>query len=77
MNIGIDHGYYAIKTRHFSFPADKFSLRGHRLPRHDSGRSFVPAGIVGHREPPGACQRRAGRAAEGHRRLDGGPHAPG
>ena len=21
MNIGIDHGYYAIKTRHFSFPA--------------------------------------------------------
>lgn len=21
MNVGIDHGYYAIKTRHFSFPA--------------------------------------------------------
>lgn len=21
MNIGIDHGYYAIKTRHLSFPA--------------------------------------------------------
>ena len=21
MNIGIDHGYYAVKTRHFSFPA--------------------------------------------------------
>lgn len=21
MNIGIDRGYYAIKTRHFSFPA--------------------------------------------------------
>ena len=21
MNIGIDHGYYAIKTRHCSFPA--------------------------------------------------------
>ena len=21
MNIGIDHGYYAMKTRHFSFPA--------------------------------------------------------
>lgn len=21
MNIGIDHGYYAIETRHFSFPA--------------------------------------------------------
>ena len=21
MNIGVDHGYYAIKTRHFSFPA--------------------------------------------------------
>ena len=21
MNIGIDHGYYAIKTQHFSFPA--------------------------------------------------------
>ena len=21
MNIGIDHGYSAIKTRHFSFPA--------------------------------------------------------
>lgn len=21
MNIGIDHGYYAIKTRHFSFLA--------------------------------------------------------
>ena len=21
MNIGLDHGYYAIKTRHFSFPA--------------------------------------------------------
>ena len=21
MNIGIDHGYYTIKTRHFSFPA--------------------------------------------------------
>ena len=20
MNIGIDHGYYAIKIRHFSFP---------------------------------------------------------
>ena len=21
MNIGVDHGYYAVKTRHFSFPA--------------------------------------------------------
>ena len=21
MNIGIDHGYYAIETQHFSFPA--------------------------------------------------------
>ena len=28
MNIGIDHGYYAIKTRHCSFPAGKFILGG-------------------------------------------------
>ena len=27
MNIGIDHGYYAVKTRHFSFPAGIFPYR--------------------------------------------------
>ena len=29
MNIGIDHGYYAIKTRHCSFPAGLTAYGSH------------------------------------------------
>lgn len=37
MNIGIDHGYYAIKTRHCSFPAGLTAYGSHEpYTRQDS-----------------------------------------
>lgn len=44
MNIGIDHGYYAIKTRHCSFPAGLTTYGSHepytRQGLLESGRCF-------------------------------------
>lgn len=43
MNIGIDHGYYAIKTRHFSFPAgiSEYSYEPYTLDGKESVRAFL------------------------------------
>ena len=43
MNIGIDHGYYAIKTRHFSFPAGiaEYSHEPYTLQKHTGIRREV------------------------------------
>ena len=46
MNIGIDHGYYAIKTRHFSFPAgiSEYSHEPYTLQNTlEYGGKFYPA----------------------------------
>ena len=55
MIIGIDHGYYAIKTRHFKFPAGVAvyshvlaNLPGDRAWRYD--RSNYPSQNGRHRE---------------------------
>ena len=40
MNIGIDHGYYAIKTRHFSFPAG-ITAYSHEPYIQSSKKSFI------------------------------------
>ena len=48
MNIGIDHGYYAIKTRHCSFPAGLTTYGSHepytRQGLLESGRCFFVCG---------------------------------
>ena len=49
MNIGIDHGYYAIKTRHCSFPAghtaygnhEPFTCQGLFESRPDNQGAFI------------------------------------
>ena len=50
MNIGIDHGYYAIKTRHCSFPAGLTAYGSHvpytRQGLLESGVCFF---VCGHR----------------------------
>ena len=52
MNIGIDHGYYAIKTRHCSFPAGLTAYGSHepytRQGLLESGGCFFVCG-----NPPG------------------------
>ena len=51
MNIGIDHGYYAIKTRHCSFPAGLTAYGSHepytRQGLLESGGCFLFAEPVG------------------------------
>ena len=53
MNIGIDHGYYAVKTRHCSFPAGLTAYGSHepytRQGLLESGGCFFVAGPDGSR----------------------------
>ena len=54
MNIGVDHGYYAIKTRHFSFPAgitayryEPYTLQNTLEYHHSQGlETYIQKGLV-------------------------------
>ena len=60
MNIGIDHGYYAIKTRHCSFPAGLTAYGSHepftRQGLLESGGCFFVCGYSGREKLTFKCR---------------------